>query len=98
MGEGGQADLAALLRARLAAAGLEPPSGDTSDLERDLALHLERVAALTAAADLHPSDPPLPNPTRATGRERYRGGGADPGGSPHREGAPSQWAPAPCPG
>jgi len=66
MGEGGQADLAALLRARLAAAGLEPPSGDTSDLERDLALHLERVAALTAAADLHPSDPPLPDPTRAT--------------------------------
>jgi aspartyl-tRNA(Asn)/glutamyl-tRNA(Gln) amidotransferase subunit A len=66
MGEGGQADLVALLRARLAAAGLEPPSGDTSDLERDLALHLERVATLTAAADLDPSDPPLPDPTRAT--------------------------------
>ena len=75
MGEGGQADLAALLRARLAAAGLEPPSGDTSDLERDLALHLERVAALTAAADLHPSDPPLPDPTRATAREAGAGEG-----------------------
>jgi len=75
MGEGGQADLAALLRARLAAAGLEPPSGDTSDLERDLALHLERVAALTAAADLHPSDPPLPNPTTATGPEGIGTGG-----------------------
>ena len=67
MGEGGQADLVALLRARLAAAGLEPPPGDTSDLERDLALHLERVATLTAAADLDPSDPPLPDPTTATG-------------------------------
>lgn len=77
MGEGGQADLAALLRARLAAAGLEPPSGDTSDLERDLALHLERVAALTAAADLHPSDPPLPNPTTATGPEGIGTGGVD---------------------
>ncbi|HEY6710578.1 MAG TPA: amidase [Actinomycetota bacterium] len=69
MSEGGQADLAALLRARLAAAGLEPPPGDTSDLERDLALHLERVAALTAAADLLPSDPPLPDPARPTAGE-----------------------------
>jgi len=66
MSEGGQADLAALLRARLAAAGLEPPD-DTTQLERDLALHLERVDALTAAADLHPSDPPLPDPTRWAG-------------------------------
>src|SRR5215207_3312841 len=57
---------AALLRARLAAAGLEPPD-DTTQLERDLALHLERVDALTAAADLHPSDPPLPDPTRWAG-------------------------------
>jgi aspartyl-tRNA(Asn)/glutamyl-tRNA(Gln) amidotransferase subunit A len=66
MSEGGQADLAALLRARLAAAGLEPPD-DTTQLERDLALHLERVDGLTAAADLHPSDPPLPDPTRWSG-------------------------------
>jgi aspartyl-tRNA(Asn)/glutamyl-tRNA(Gln) amidotransferase subunit A len=77
MGEGGQADLAALLRARLAAAGLEPPPGDTSDLERDLALHLERVAALAAAADLLPSDPPLPDPTTATGSEAVGPGGVD---------------------
>jgi aspartyl-tRNA(Asn)/glutamyl-tRNA(Gln) amidotransferase subunit A len=66
MGGREQADLAALLRARLAAAGLDPPP-DTTQLERDLALHLERVAALTAAADLHPSDPPLPDPTRWAG-------------------------------
>jgi aspartyl-tRNA(Asn)/glutamyl-tRNA(Gln) amidotransferase subunit A len=77
MGEGGQADLAALLRARLAAAGLEPPPGDTSDLERDLALHLERVAALAAAADLLPSDPPLPDPTTATGPRAGGPGGVD---------------------
>ena len=64
MSEGEQADLAARLRARLAAAGLDPPA-DTSQLERDLALHLERVDALTAAADLQPSDPPLPDPARA---------------------------------
>jgi aspartyl-tRNA(Asn)/glutamyl-tRNA(Gln) amidotransferase subunit A len=66
MSKGGQADLAALLRARLAAAGLEPPD-DTTQLERDLALHLERVDALTAAADLLPSDPPLLDPTRLVG-------------------------------
>ena len=66
MSEGGQADLVALLRARLAAAGLDPPD-DTAQLERDLALHLERIDALTAAADLHPSDPPLPDPTRWAG-------------------------------
>ncbi|HEX7147747.1 MAG TPA: hypothetical protein VF512_09565, partial [Actinomycetota bacterium] len=77
MGEGGHADLAALLRARLAAAGLEPPPGDTSDLERDLALHLERVAALAAAADLLPSDPPLPDPTTAAGPEAVGPGGED---------------------
>jgi aspartyl-tRNA(Asn)/glutamyl-tRNA(Gln) amidotransferase subunit A len=64
MSEGEQADLAARLRARLAAAGLDPPA-DTSQLERDLALHLERVDALTAAADLQPSDPPLPDPAMA---------------------------------
>ncbi len=73
MSEGGQADLAALLRARLAAAGLEPP-GDTTNLERDLALHLERVAALAAAADLGPDDPPRTDPTTAIGS-----GGVDSG-------------------
>ena len=67
MGGGEQADLAALLRARLAAAGLEPPPGDTSNLERDLALHLERVAALAAASDLGPDDPPHTDPTTAVG-------------------------------
>jgi aspartyl-tRNA(Asn)/glutamyl-tRNA(Gln) amidotransferase subunit A len=87
MGEGGQADLAALLRARLAAAGLEPPPGDTSDLERDLALHLERVAALAAAADLLPSDPPLPDPTTATGPEGIGAGGVDNRGSSASESA-----------
>jgi aspartyl-tRNA(Asn)/glutamyl-tRNA(Gln) amidotransferase subunit A len=60
-------DLGEALRARLAAAGLEVPAEDTGRLERDLALHLERVAALTAAADLGPSDPPLTDPTTAAG-------------------------------
>jgi aspartyl-tRNA(Asn)/glutamyl-tRNA(Gln) amidotransferase subunit A len=60
MDEGHQPDLPTLLRARLAAAGLDPPH-DTTQLERDLELHLERVAALLAAADLHPSDPPFPD-------------------------------------
>jgi aspartyl-tRNA(Asn)/glutamyl-tRNA(Gln) amidotransferase subunit A len=63
MGESNRADLAAQLRARLAAAGLDPPP-DTTQLERDLALHLERVADLAAAADLGPADPPLTDPTR----------------------------------
>jgi aspartyl-tRNA(Asn)/glutamyl-tRNA(Gln) amidotransferase subunit A len=63
MGESNRADLAAQLRARLAAAGLDPPP-DTTQLERDLALHLERVADLVAAADLGPTDPPLTDPTR----------------------------------
>jgi aspartyl-tRNA(Asn)/glutamyl-tRNA(Gln) amidotransferase subunit A len=61
-------DLAQALRARLAAAGLEPPSAEEADrLERDLALHLERVADLTAAGDLAPTDPPLTDPTRGLG-------------------------------
>jgi len=65
MDEDGRAELAEALRARLAAAGLEAPAADAARLERDLALHLERVAALTAAADLHPSDPPFTDPTQA---------------------------------
>jgi aspartyl-tRNA(Asn)/glutamyl-tRNA(Gln) amidotransferase subunit A len=53
-----RADLAAALRARLAAAGLGVPAADAGRLERDLGLHLERMAALAAAADLGPADPP----------------------------------------
>jgi hypothetical protein len=64
-----QIDLGETLRARLAAAGLEVPAEDADRLERDLALHLERVAALSAAADLDPTDPPLTDPTTAAGRE-----------------------------
>jgi aspartyl-tRNA(Asn)/glutamyl-tRNA(Gln) amidotransferase subunit A len=60
-------DLTATLRARLAAAGLQVPPEDAARLERDLALHLDRVAALTAAADPAPSDPPLTDPTQAAG-------------------------------
>jgi aspartyl-tRNA(Asn)/glutamyl-tRNA(Gln) amidotransferase subunit A len=93
MSEGEQADLAALLRARLAAAGLEPPA-DTGQLERDLALHLERVAALTAAADLQPGDPPLPDPTRAAvdgtadgPGNGDRAGAVDNAGNPRRRSA-----------
>jgi aspartyl-tRNA(Asn)/glutamyl-tRNA(Gln) amidotransferase subunit A len=69
MDEGERANLAEALRKRLAAAGLEPPPpGDPTDrLERDLALHLERIAALTEAADLGPDDPPRTDPTTAIG-------------------------------
>ena len=74
MDEGHQPDLAALLRARLAAAGLDPPP-DTTQLERDLELHLKRVAALTAAADLHPSDPPYPGPALSPGADLGAPGG-----------------------
>jgi aspartyl-tRNA(Asn)/glutamyl-tRNA(Gln) amidotransferase subunit A len=61
MSEEGAA-LAAALRARLAAAGLRVPDDDAGGLERDLALHLERMAVLAAAADLGPDEPPLTNP------------------------------------
>ena len=82
MGGGEQADLAALLRARLAAAGLEPPPGDTSNLERDLALHLERIAALAAASDLGPDDPPRTDPTTAVGPDGGAGSVTLPSGGP----------------
>jgi len=59
MEDGDRTGLAAALRARLAAAGLVVPADDAGRMERDLALHLERMAALTAAADLGPADPPL---------------------------------------
>jgi aspartyl-tRNA(Asn)/glutamyl-tRNA(Gln) amidotransferase subunit A len=68
MDPGHHTDLAKALRARLAAAGLEPPSGeDARRLERDLALHLERVAEVEAAAALGPADPPLTDPTGGAG-------------------------------
>jgi hypothetical protein len=59
MEDGERAGPAAELRARLAAAGLEVPAEDAGRMERDLGLHLELPAALAAAADLGPADPPL---------------------------------------
>jgi aspartyl-tRNA(Asn)/glutamyl-tRNA(Gln) amidotransferase subunit A len=70
MSDGERAGLEAALRARLAAAGLEVPDGDAGGLERDLALHLERLAELAAAADLGPADPPLPSPAPPSGPGR----------------------------
>jgi hypothetical protein len=61
MDGGERADLAAALRARLAAAGLDVPAA-ANRMERDLALHLERMATLAAAAELGPADPPFPGP------------------------------------
>jgi len=91
MDEGERASLAEALRKRLAAAGLEPPPGDpTERLERDLALHLERIAALTEAADLGPDDPPRTDPTTAigSGAEGRSSGGVDnPGAGGPRAGA-----------
>jgi aspartyl-tRNA(Asn)/glutamyl-tRNA(Gln) amidotransferase subunit A len=62
MSDGERAVPAAELRARLAAAGLEVPEDAAAGLERDFALHLERLAELEAAADLGPADPPLLGP------------------------------------
>jgi aspartyl-tRNA(Asn)/glutamyl-tRNA(Gln) amidotransferase subunit A len=62
MSDGERAVPAAALRARLAAAGLEVPEDAVAGLERDFALHLERLAELEAAADLGPADPPLTGP------------------------------------
>ena len=96
------AELAQALRARLAAAGLEPPTGeDAHRLERDLALHLDRVADVAAAADLGPADPPLTDPTGRVG-ERPGWGAVDNPTRPGRgwatlpEGAPGpgpRWEP-----
>jgi hypothetical protein len=61
-------DIAEALRVRLAAAGLEPPADARARerMERDLAVHLERVAAVAEAqALLGPDDPPHTDPTRA---------------------------------
>jgi aspartyl-tRNA(Asn)/glutamyl-tRNA(Gln) amidotransferase subunit A len=86
MDDGERADLAGALRARLGAAGLEP-GDDTARLERDLALHLERIAALAAEADLGPADPPLTDPTRAV--TPGAGGWEAAGGAPARREGPS---------
>jgi aspartyl-tRNA(Asn)/glutamyl-tRNA(Gln) amidotransferase subunit A len=80
MGEGERVDIGEALRARLAAAGLDAPVEDTGRLERDLALHLERVAALTAAADLGPDDPPRTDPTTAVAPGRVGPGRVGPEG------------------
>jgi hypothetical protein len=60
-------EIAAALRARLAAAGMEPPADprQREGMERDLAVHLARVAALERAAELRPGDPPYTDPTGA---------------------------------
>jgi hypothetical protein len=60
-------EIAEALRARLAAAGMEVPA-DTRErerMERDLAVHLTRIAELDRAAQLGPEDPPYTDPTRA---------------------------------
>jgi aspartyl-tRNA(Asn)/glutamyl-tRNA(Gln) amidotransferase subunit A len=69
MGERERVDLAEALRRRLAAAGLDVPPDVADRLERDLALHLDRVAALAAAADLGHGDPPYTDPTAAVGAD-----------------------------
>jgi hypothetical protein len=61
-------DIAEALRVRLAAAGLEPPADgrERQRMERDLAVHLARVAALAkAGAPLGPGDPPYTDPAGA---------------------------------
>jgi hypothetical protein len=60
-------EIAEALRARLAAAGMRPPAdaGERERMERDLAAHLARVAALARAAELGPDDPPATDPTGA---------------------------------
>jgi hypothetical protein len=60
-------EIAEALRARLAAAGMEPPadSRERDRMERELATHLARVAALAQTAPLNPDDPPYTDPTGA---------------------------------
>jgi len=61
-------DIAEALRTRLAAAALEPPADarDRKRMERDLAVHLERVAVLAEVDEpLGRDDPPYTDPTRA---------------------------------
>jgi aspartyl-tRNA(Asn)/glutamyl-tRNA(Gln) amidotransferase subunit A len=90
MGDGDRVELAEALRARLAAAGLDVPIEDAGGLERDLALHLERVAALAEAADLDPSHPPLTDPTRAPAAQGpAEGGPSRPADVPWRPAGPA---------
>ena len=60
-------EIAEALRARLAAAGMKLPADarDRHQMERDLSVHLARVAELDRAAELRPEDPPYTDPTRA---------------------------------
>jgi hypothetical protein len=60
-------EIAETLRARLAAAGMDLPADarDQDQMERDLAVHLARVAELDRAAELRPEDPPYTDPTGA---------------------------------
>jgi hypothetical protein len=60
-------EIAEALRARLAAAGMELPADarEQEQLQRDLSIHLVRVAELDRAAELRPQDPPYTDPTRA---------------------------------
>jgi hypothetical protein len=60
-------EIAEALRARLAAAGMELPADarEQERMERDLAVHLTRIAELDRAAQLRPEDPPYTDPTRA---------------------------------
>jgi hypothetical protein len=55
------------LRVRLAAAGMEPPANvrERERMERDLAVHLARVAVLARAAELRAEEAPYTDPTRA---------------------------------
>jgi hypothetical protein len=60
-------EIAEALRARLAAAGMELPADarEREQLQRDLSIHLVRVAELARAAKLRPEDPPYTDPTTA---------------------------------
>jgi len=60
-------EIAEALRARLAAAGMEPPADmrERGRMERDLAVHLARVAELDRVAELRVEHPPYTDPTGA---------------------------------
>jgi hypothetical protein len=59
-------EIAKALRARLAAAGMELPADarERERMERDLSVHLTRIAELDRA-ELRMEDPPYTDPTRA---------------------------------
>ena len=60
-------EIDAALRTRLAAAGMELPADarEREQMERDLSVHLTRIAELDRAAELRPEDPPYTDPARA---------------------------------